>query len=36
MRLLVLASAVAALVVAAAAVVKELQDRPTVLAPKRP
>ncbi len=36
MRFLVLVSAVATLAVAAAAVLKEMQDRPTVLAPRRP
>jgi hypothetical protein len=36
MRFLVLVSAVATLAVAAAAVLKQIQDQPTVLAPRRP
>lgn len=35
MRFLVLVSAVATLAVAAAALVRQIQDRPTVLAPRQ-
>jgi hypothetical protein len=36
MRFLVLVSAVATVAVAAAALLQQIQDRPTVLAPRRP